>query len=236
MSQCADHVDFQLPNELTRVTYLLDAIENNDAPLQAAMALCRNDTGPGGKMSNFEDTASFLLPHDPVTNKRTAQKRPLANVSSAASVSSASSKVGTGSTGVALRFHTKAEYAKLSNEQKDELRLHRDKLETDGKGRILSSSGGGKRQSNDFDSKRFKRAVSQAVAKEAKEKEKTVQVSAAEEEKLRSYLLSLVNGTPTTAPTTTRNASAAVVLPPAPPADRPPAPTLQSIISRAKFS
>ena len=39
MNQCAEHVDYQLPNELTRVIYLLDAIENNDSPLKAAMAL-----------------------------------------------------------------------------------------------------------------------------------------------------------------------------------------------------
>ena len=26
MEKCAEHVDFQLPNETTRVTYLLDAI------------------------------------------------------------------------------------------------------------------------------------------------------------------------------------------------------------------
>ena len=34
------------------------------------MALCINDQDPGGKMNNFEATAAFLLPHDPVANKR----------------------------------------------------------------------------------------------------------------------------------------------------------------------
>ena len=241
MSQCADHVSFQLPNELSRVTYLLDAIENNDAPLQAAMALCRNDTGPRGKMSNFEDTASFLLPHDPVVNKRTTQKRSHAyDIPSAATASSASSKVGTGSTGVALRFHTRAEYMKLSSEQRDELRLHRNKLETDGKSRILSPSGGNKTniKSNNADfteSKKFKRAVSQTVAKEVKDKQKTAETSAAEEEKVRSCILSLVNGT-TTHASATRNSSAVVVLSPAAATERPSAPTLNSIISRAKRS
>jgi hypothetical protein len=33
MSQCAEHVDYQLPNGHTRVGYLLDAIESNDAAL-----------------------------------------------------------------------------------------------------------------------------------------------------------------------------------------------------------
>ena len=74
------------------------------------------------------------------------------------------------------------------------------------------------------------------MAKEAKEKQKTVEVSAAEEQKLRSYLLSLVHGTPTAPTTPTRNASATVALPPAPAAEQPPSPTLQSILARAKLS
>ena len=48
MTQCAEHVTYQLPNEYTRVTFLLDTIET-DAALQAAMALCRKDTGPNTK-------------------------------------------------------------------------------------------------------------------------------------------------------------------------------------------
>ena len=70
MTQCAEHVDYHFPNELTRVTYLLDAIENNDVPLQSAMDMCRNDQDPGVKMNYFESTAAFLLPHDPVATKR----------------------------------------------------------------------------------------------------------------------------------------------------------------------
>jgi len=73
MTQCAEHVAFQLPNEQTCVYYLMNAIGcNNDAPFQAAMALVQNDNGPTGKMNNFEDTASFLLPHCPVAKKRTS--------------------------------------------------------------------------------------------------------------------------------------------------------------------
>ena len=49
MQQCADHVAFQLPNDLTRVNCLLDAIQCLDAALLASMALVRSDKGPGGK-------------------------------------------------------------------------------------------------------------------------------------------------------------------------------------------
>ena len=39
MQQCAEHVDFQLPNQNSRVGFLLDGIETTDASLQAVMAL-----------------------------------------------------------------------------------------------------------------------------------------------------------------------------------------------------
>jgi hypothetical protein len=44
MRQSAEHVTFQLPNKWTRVPYLLDAIQNADPGLQAAMDQVRTDT------------------------------------------------------------------------------------------------------------------------------------------------------------------------------------------------
>ncbi len=76
MRQCVEHVTFQLPNERTRVTYLLDAIQNSDPGLQAAMAQVRTDTDPNtGRMNDFEATASYLLPYDPVSKKRAAGEK-----------------------------------------------------------------------------------------------------------------------------------------------------------------
>jgi hypothetical protein len=46
MRQCVEHITFQLPNERTRVAYLLDAIQCNDPGLQAAMAQVCTDTDP----------------------------------------------------------------------------------------------------------------------------------------------------------------------------------------------
>jgi hypothetical protein len=45
MTACAQHVAYQLPNEHTRVGYLIDSIENNDAGLQAALGAIRNNKG-----------------------------------------------------------------------------------------------------------------------------------------------------------------------------------------------
>ena len=133
MQECSTHVPYQLPNEFTRVTHLFDNIQCNDASLQAAMALVRNDKDLTGKMNNFEDAASFIIPHDPVAKKqRATTKRDLANVAgteaegqkkpkSAASISSTSTKPSIGKTGVEFRFYKKPEYRKLSKEQKSEL-------------------------------------------------------------------------------------------------------------------
>ena len=60
----------QLPNEHSRVGFLIDAIQCVDAGLQAAMASVKMDNGPNGLQNNFERTVSHLLPYDPVAKKR----------------------------------------------------------------------------------------------------------------------------------------------------------------------
>jgi hypothetical protein len=61
MEACAEHVQYQLPNQHSRVGFLLDAIQNNDAGLQAAIASVRTDDGPNGKRNDFEAAATHLL-------------------------------------------------------------------------------------------------------------------------------------------------------------------------------
>eukprot|EP00957_Ditylum_brightwellii_P138658 10569058-Ditylum_brightwellii.AAC.1 len=43
MQQCSEHVKCQLPNELSRVKYLLKGIECGNLMLQASIALVKND-------------------------------------------------------------------------------------------------------------------------------------------------------------------------------------------------
>jgi hypothetical protein len=57
MEACAEHVPYQLPNEL-------DAIQNFDAGLQAAIDSVRTDDGPAGKRNDFEVTVIHLSPYD----------------------------------------------------------------------------------------------------------------------------------------------------------------------------
>ena len=70
MSACAEHVQYQLPNERSRVGFLIDAIQCADAGLRAAMASVKTDNGPHGLWNNFERAVSHLLPYDPIAKKQ----------------------------------------------------------------------------------------------------------------------------------------------------------------------
>ena len=49
MQACSQHIPYQLPNEHSRVGFLLDGIENDDAGLQVALANVEDDTAEKGK-------------------------------------------------------------------------------------------------------------------------------------------------------------------------------------------
>ena len=65
-------MQYQLPNEHSRVGFLLEAIQCYDPGLQAAMASIKTDNGPEGMRNNFEAAAAHLLPYNPVAKKRTS--------------------------------------------------------------------------------------------------------------------------------------------------------------------
>ena len=112
LQEAAQHVDFQLLTEHTRVQYLLDNITNNDADLRAALASIRINTN--GMRDNFERSVSFLLPVDPFSKSKLGKNKTLPSV--AALKNSKDSK-----TGVEFRWYAPGEYVKLSAEQKQEL-------------------------------------------------------------------------------------------------------------------
>jgi hypothetical protein len=96
---------------------LLDAaIQCNDPGLQTAMAQVHTDMDTDdGKMNDFEATASYLLPYDPVSKKRAAgAKRGLAAISDVSEVNAVDissvthggkSKASIGKTGVEFRYY-----------------------------------------------------------------------------------------------------------------------------------
>ena len=69
MSACAKHVQYELPNEHSRIGFLLNAIQCADAGLQATMASIKTNNGPDGMHNHFEQAAAHLLPYDPVAKK-----------------------------------------------------------------------------------------------------------------------------------------------------------------------
>ena len=239
MQQCAIHVEFQLPNEYSRVGYLLDAIETTDASLQAAMALVRNDDDPTvGKRSNFESTTTCLLPHDPVAKKRTnnpARQRG-AEISS---IDSSHLKSGVGTSGVSLRYHKREEYLNLTAEQKKELHEWRDSSSTSNTNvktpRDAKSPKRPKtdRANNDSD-KRLKRLISSAIAAERAKGAPVTTPEPNQDAMDGAYLLSLVQAHSLAS---AHASSTTAVRLPVKAMPKPPAVTLlQSILRRAATS
>ena len=86
-------------------------------------------------MNDFEATAAYLVPRDPVARKRKNEvKRPHAEVSVAEVTNSnnkphlnSNKKPRIGVTGVELRYHKHSEYQQLTKLQRSELREWRNK-------------------------------------------------------------------------------------------------------------
>ena len=124
MQASAEHVQCQLPNEHSRVGFLLEAIQCSDPGLQAAMASIKTDNGPEGMRNNFEATAAHLLLYDLVAKKRSSgQKKGSAQISSVMDLTpNTTKKPSIGKTRVHLRYYKTGEYRNLTNEKKEELK------------------------------------------------------------------------------------------------------------------
>ena len=247
MVACAEHVDFQLPNEHTRVGYLIDGIENNDPKLQAAIANVEEDTGDGtaanpGKRNDFELAVAYILPKDPVAKKREiGNKRGISSISDVtAEVSAFGDKPGIGKTGVHLRWHSKKEYKKLSQEQMEELMKWREhkmnsdpsynpKNEKGNKKGDDGNKGGDKKRRTKKEKKAFAAAVEKKATAKLEEKIKEAQEEEQSKKDMRSYIMSLFQSPPSSSETSKSNASATTSTP----SQSVPV-TLRSILKKAK--
>ena len=148
MQLCAQHVEYQLPLEYTRVTYFLNALKCPDPVLQAAIAQVKADErNKDGKRYNFEDMAAYLLPSDPVATKVSETKSRDASVGDVkARTNNFGEKKGIGKSGVHFRYYKSDEYRKLSTEQKAELNEWRAKNggSKSERGKDAHKAGGGK--------------------------------------------------------------------------------------------
>ena len=231
MQQCAVHVEFQLPNEYSRVGYLLDAIETTDASLQAAMALIRNDDNPVvGKRSNFEATSTCKRTNNPARHRG-------AEISS---IDSSQMKSGVGTSGVSLRYHKRDEYLKLTAEQKKELHKWRDSSSTSKtNGKKSRDDKSAKRpkpdRANNNSDKRLKRLISSVIAAERAKDNPTPTPEPDQNAKDGAYLLSLVQ-VHSLASAHVGLTNAISLPPPVKATPKPPAVTLKSILKRAANS
>ena len=129
MSACAEHVQYQLPNEQSCVGLLIDAIQCANAGLQTAMASVKTDNGLNGMRNNFEQAAAHLLPYNPVAKKpATGIKRGSALISlteaesePTTTIAANDAKPSIGKTGVHPHYHKHHEYKKLTRQQHHEL-------------------------------------------------------------------------------------------------------------------
>ena len=112
LKEAATHKNFQLPNNQTRVSYLIDNIINNDPDLSAAIARIRVNTD--NMRSNFEAAVAFMLLVEPfIKHKEKLNKAPqIYYVTLKGKIHS--------QTGVDFRWHTPEEYKLLTREQKRE--------------------------------------------------------------------------------------------------------------------
>lgn len=106
--------------------YLLDTIESTDAKFLAVIANVNNDKRDGtlanpGKHNDFELTVAYLLPNDPVTQKKKSTGKCTGADISGTEVGSFGEKKGIGKTGVHLRWHKMSDFKKLLEKQKEEL-------------------------------------------------------------------------------------------------------------------
>lgn len=191
LEKAADHIEYQLPNERTRVKYLIDNIQCNNPKVEAALANINGDDTPTGKRNNFEAAAAYLLPTCPVATKRRksgGKTQLLADVSSTAAKGDVKLKKGKGSTGVEFRFHPPKEYKLLNEAQKLELKAWR----------IENLKGKRKADTIDSDvysSKKFKSQVSSIVAEALKQHDAAKASDREKDAALRQQLVTFAGST-----------------------------------------
>ena len=151
--QCSEHVEHQLPNELTRVRKFIRSIECSDPKLLAAIAQVETDKS---MQSNFEDMASFILPSDPVANNKASTSSKGGGLMSDTNAN-VSGVGGRDKTGLDLRFYKRKEFMKLSKTEKDSLTAWRssnpDAFETSKRKALGNQGDNRKRQKSDHNNK-----------------------------------------------------------------------------------
>ena len=79
--RCAEHIQTQVPDEHTRVTYFTQNVKSQDASIRAALETIKLDDDPTGMKNNFENMVTHIVSACPVAKKkRDGNKRSFAEV------------------------------------------------------------------------------------------------------------------------------------------------------------
>jgi hypothetical protein len=121
LSECAEHIPIEVPNDCARVTYLLDLFTTIDPSVFAAIAAVHQDDA--NKQINFENAFTFLAPTWPVAAKAAKKGRVSfeanvlsTNMKAQAGLGGDRKKPGKGRTGVVLYYHKYNKFQALSAE------------------------------------------------------------------------------------------------------------------------
>ena len=193
-----EYTHCEIPGRRTLCDRLLNNIHSHDPELRAAIAHVRAHTDEDGPLYDFDKCVTLILHHCPVARSRKSGGK---NNSGSANdihgfIVSVDVSAGKGKTGVEFRYHTKAEYAKLPNDQKEELKMYRVARKKQGLSLKLTDKkrkfGGGDNQSNRSNKKlktMVKGAISEVIA------ELTNTVTDKEESDVSSLLSSISSAT-----------------------------------------
>ena len=167
MTEASNHVSHQIPDDCTRVGYLIASIESADTNVVAALSSIRMDDT--GRRENFETALVFLAQICPMVSNKGAAK-PAAKIGAAV----AQPNSGVGTTGVELRYHTPAEYKLLTQVQRDEVSEYnrtknpnwkgKGKVKGKGKGKGSPSTKCGRNEGSPPSEKNIKTMISSALA------------------------------------------------------------------------
>lgn len=112
MLRAAQFVEYEIPNEHTRVGRLIKSIVNRDPSIVSAITHIQGNLE---QRNDFESAADFLL----LTAPKFKEPNQTHRISSVKSNKKA--KKGVGKSGVEFRYHSRQEYFKLNKAQKKEL-------------------------------------------------------------------------------------------------------------------
>lgn len=132
-----ESVPVDLPNARTRVTYFLTSLDTKDPEVLASIAAVKKDDP--GMREDFEEATAFIIPSCPVAKKQKGRGK-LANVSAAQGKGKGTATADMGNkkgpkTGVELRWHSGKEWRALTDDQRKELKEHREAVVTKSKGK-----------------------------------------------------------------------------------------------------